>query len=279
MSLLFCRFLVPLLALVALLAACGAVEPAPPDAVAKLGGEWVLLEDFQFYLERTAGDGAEELSSRVLSKLLDQYLEEELLARLAEEEGLATPETPRRRALEQLLQAQDLPDPTEAEVRGYYLEHQEEFHRAERVRLRQILVQDEESLARALEELESGAAFSEVASRYSGDQLGGFQGELARTDLPPTFVETIFALPPGEVSEVVEAEYGFHLFQVTERLPEEIVPLEEAEPGIRRHLREKALDRRLASLLEQARQRYPVEVYPRNLPFEYGGHFAGPAAS
>lgn len=258
------------------LGACGAVEPVPPEAVARLGGEWVLLEDFETYLHRTAGEGTEELPSRVLSKLLDQYLEEELLSRLAVEEGLASPDTPRRRALELLLQAQDLPDPTEAEVRGYYQEHRQEFQRAERVRLRQILVEDEQSLERALEELESGEAFSEVAGRYSGDLMGGFQGELARRDLPPTFVDTIFDLSPGEVSEVVEAEYGYHLFQVTERLPEEVVPLQDAEPAIRRHLREQALDRRLDSLLQEARERYPVEVYPQNLPFEYGGDFAVP---
>ena len=104
----------------------------------------------------------------------------------------------------------------------------EEFERPERVRLRQILLDDPEAVERALAELKEGAEFDQVARRYSRDstgETGGVQGELSRDDLPPLFADTIFALEPGEVSDVVEAEYGFHLFQVMEQLPAEVLAL------------------------------------------------------
>lgn len=257
-----------------LVAACA--EPPPPDAVARVGESWVSVGGFDVYLERTAGEDAGDLSSEVLSKLLDRYLEEEMLARLAVERGLAEPGDPHRRAIDRLLSAEPPPEPSGEEIEGYYREHRDDYARAERVRLRQILVEDRETVERALEELRSGKDFGEVARRYSRDstgETGGVQGELSRDELPPMFAETIFALEPGEVSDIVEAEYGFHLFQVMERLPAEVLPLELVEDEIRRRLRERSADRRLDRLVEEARNRYPVEVQIRNLPFDYRGSF------
>ena len=80
----------------------------------------------------------------------------------------------------------------------------------------------------------------EVARRLSrGPRAdgGGVQGELARSDLPPSYADLIFALKPGEVSPVVPAEYGFHLFQVIEREPAEVVPLAAARGEILAKLR------------------------------------------
>jgi len=259
-----------------LLSACGLTESPPLDAVARVGDGWVTLESFDRYLQRTAGEDADELSSAVLSKLLDRFLEEELLARLAVDRGLVEPGVPRRRAVDRLLREQPASEPGWEEVERYYREHGEEFERAERVRLRQILFEEQEAVERALAELKEGADFDEVARRYSRDstgETGGVQGELARDDLPPLFADTIFALEPGEVSDVVEAEYGFHLFQVMERLPAEVLALEVVEDEIRRRLKERAADRHLDHLVQEARNRYPVAIQTRNLPFDYQGSF------
>jgi len=260
--------------LLALAVACA--EPVPPDAVARVGESWVSADEFEIYLERTAGDDAGDLSSEVLSKLLDRYLEEEMLARLAVERGLAEPGDPHRRAIDRLLRTEPPPEASPEEIERYYREHRDDYERAERVRLRQILVEDRETMERALEELRGGEEFGEVARRYSRDsagEAGGVQGELARDELPAVFAETIFELDPGDVSDIVEAEYGYHLFQVMERLPAEVLPLELVDEEIRRRLRERAADARLDRLVEEARNRYPVEVQIRNLPFDYRGSF------
>jgi peptidyl-prolyl cis-trans isomerase C len=214
-------------------------------------------------------------ASDVLSQLFDQFLEERLLQRLAEERGLVPAGSGPRQAIDALLRQAGGPPPSDAEIAGYYDRHRQEFARPERVRLRQILTEDRRAAERAQRDIQRGEDFSRVARRLSrgggGGGVGSYQGELARADLPPAFVDIIFGLRPGEVSKVVPAQYGFHIFQVVERLPEQVVPLAGARAEIASRLRRAGADRARASLVRQAAARYNVKVYERNLPFEYEG--------
>ena len=101
--------------------------------------------------------------------------------------------------------------------------------------------------------------------------MGGIQGELSREDLPPAFAQVIFALDAGGVSEIVPADYGFHVFKVLERLPAEQLPLVEVEDEIRSRLRRERSEANLDTLLAAAHDRYDPRVYQRNLPFNYQG--------
>jgi len=64
---------------------------------------------------------------------------------------------------------------------------------------------------------EPGADFAELARRYSDDPLaarsGGYLGIVQRGELDLAFELALFALAPGEVSHVVETEYGWHVIQ------------------------------------------------------------------
>ncbi len=258
-----------------LLAAC-TPPPTPSDAMARVGDETIPVAEFETYLERNLGEEAQDLSSAVRSRLLDQFLEEELLLRLAEDQGLTLDGGSRRLAVDRLLRSVEQADPTPGDVAAYYQEHREEFRRPERVRLRQILLEDRGTAERVHRELEEGADFVAVARRASrepGGDRGGYQGELAREDLPPSLADVIFELGPGEVSEVVEADYGYHVFQVMEHLPPEVLPLRAVADEIRRRLQADVTDRSLENLVEEARSRYSVEVYERNLPFDYEGTY------
>jgi hypothetical protein len=217
------------------------------------------------------------LGSDVLSQLFDQFLEERLLARLAVDLKRAPADADPRAALGALIAAEPQPAPTEAEIARYYQAHRQDFARPERVRLRQILTADRKAAEEARRQIAAGAPFDEVSRRLSrGPRAdgGGFQGELARGDLPPSFADLIFALKPGEVSPVVPADYGFHLFQVTEREPAEVVPLAAARGEILGKLRRQRADQLLRSLVQEARSHYNVRVYERNLPFAYQGSYS-----
>ena len=264
------------LALAVLAPAACRRRPAPPapDVAALVAGTEIRYSEFQAYLSRTLGDSDAVVASDVLSQLFDQFLEERLLLRLAEERGLVAAGSEPRQAIDALLRQAGGPPPTAAEIEGYYRLHRQDFARPERVRLRQILTEDRRAAERAQRDIQRGQDFSRVARRLSragGAAGGGFQGELARADLPPAFVDIIFGLRPGEVSKVVPAQYGFHIFQVVERLPEEVVPLAGARGEIASRLRGERADRARASLVRQAAARYNAKVYERNLPFEYEG--------
>jgi len=261
-------------------AACANDQAPSPDAVARLAGREIPYPLFEDYLSRNLGEVDSALPSEVLSQLFDRFLDELLLAQLATERGLATLETPSRQAVGVLLTSapEDL-DPGDEAVAAYYNEHRQEFVRPERVHLAQILVEDRSRAEEALRALAAGEDFAAVAQRLSeepGAAMGGDQGELARGDLPPAFVEPIFALSPGQTSGIIEADYGFHIFKVFERLPAEELPLSSVEVEIREILRRRFADERLADLIREARTRYNPRVYERNLPFNYYGRYSTP---
>lgn len=271
-------WLVPWSLLAAL--ACQRSAPPAPDVVARIGDvQEVHYAEFESYLERTVGDPESVLASDVLSQIFDQFLDEKILVQLAADRGLVTAgdgTRRERRAIDALLADGLRQEPSAQEIARYYQEHRQEFARPERVRLRQILTEDRAMAERALQEVAAGVDFAEVARKLSRDpsaSSGGYQGELSRDDLPPAFADVIFALKPGEVSRIVPADYGFHLFQVVARAPAEVVPLDAARGEVAATLRQQQADRLLASLVTEGRNRYNVEVHARNLPFNYAGSY------
>ncbi len=259
------------------LAAAGCRQEAAlpsPDLVAKIGDRALKSAAFDAYLERNLGESGGGLASEVLSRLFDQFVREEMLAMLAREKGLIDETAPAADAVEPLLAENPAPEPTSSEIAAYFAAHAAELARPARVHLRQILVDDRLVAERARRELIGGLAFDAVLAKVSvpgSPPAGGDQGILARDELPPAFADLIFRLEVGKVSEVVAADYGFHLFEVVERWPAESPAPEEVAPEIRRRLRETAADARLKALFADAQSRYTVTVYDRNLPFNYRG--------
>lgn len=256
-------------------------QEVPADVALRIGKESVHYSAFEAYLRANVDSKAVDLNGKTLSSLLDLFLDELLLERLAISRGLlpaggGSAGGDSQLAVQLLLEKFE-PRPLRAELEKYYFEHLDEFRRPDRVRLRQILVYDRPSADKAMAALRKGESFAEVAARFSQDpraQAGGDQGVLARDDLPPIFAETIFRLGAGENSQVVEAEYGFQIFKVDEVLPATVLPFESARPAIEERLRRELVDRELANLLAEARQEFKVEIFTHNVPFAYQGAYS-----
>jgi parvulin-like peptidyl-prolyl isomerase len=257
------------------LLAVGCSRPlAPaPDVVAHLGDRAVTYSDFEGYLRLNSLDSEVGLASSVLSGLFDQFLLEELLLELARAEGVA--EGDRRRAVDVLIGRRTAQAVEESDVVTYFDEHPDEFSLPERLSLRQILVDDRDRAADALNRIQAGEPFEAVArSVQDGSDVGGWeQTDLTRDGVPPAFAEALFSLSPGEISEIVEADYGFFIFEVTGHQPAERLSLEQAERSIRRKLEREAADEALGELVDDAEQRYNVAVFEQNLPFDYQGNY------
>ncbi len=280
--------LLPALLAALLLSACQRESmPIPSDVAVRIDGEAVAYPRFETYL-RDNVDGKELPSdSPLLSRLFDQFLDEELLIRLAIERGLAietpdpaqssTPDVDPREAISFLLRKIGLQPATDEEIEAWYHAQAEQYQRPEGVRLRQILVDEEDKAEEALTALRRKEDFAAVAARFSqvpAAELGGTGGRLTREDLPPAFADEIFALEAGEISEIFNADYGYHIFQVVEHFPAETVPLEEVRTEIAASLQRRNIDELIASLIEEARGRYAVEIYHSNVPFDYRGSYA-----
>jgi hypothetical protein len=263
------------LCLALLLPACGGDRLPAPHIVAQIEDQQMRYSDFESYLLENSVDSGLALASDVLSELFDQFLDEELLRRVAVERGLMAPTDTRRTAVRAIVGELEAGAIPVEQITAYYRDHGQEFELEERVRLRQVLVEDRVTAEEVHRSMLTGTPFEEVLgdAESSSAAVWGDEGELSPGDLPPALADTIFALEPGEVSDIVAADYGFHIFQVVERLPPEQMELAAAEERIRQMLRRELVDDGLEELVAEARERYNVQVFRRNIPFNYAGAY------
>jgi peptidyl-prolyl cis-trans isomerase C len=141
---------------------------------------------------------------------------------------------------------------SEAEMQTFYRNNPEFFFRKEQIRLRHILIkvdgnalstQRGEALLKIQEiqsKLQAGANFGALALDYSEDasrDRGGDIGVVERTLLVPAFAEAAFALQPGEISDIVETRFGYHLIQLVDRIPSSTMAYRNVRTKIERTLR------------------------------------------
>lgn len=90
------------------------------------------------------------------------------------------------------------------------------------------------------DKLKNGVVFEDLARQYSDDRTsgenGGDLGYISKGQMIEEFEEALFSLDVGEVSEIVETEYGFHIIKVFDRQEEYIQKFDEAEESINTYL-------------------------------------------
>ena len=263
------------------LVAGGCRQPAiGTDVVVTIDGEGISYSEFESYLRDNVDASYLPLESAVLDELFDQFLDERLLVRLAAERGFDSETAAlvdQRTAVTYLLRQADLEPWSEAEIAAHYQAHKQDYQQPESVRLRQILVYERQDADAVQQALAGGEDFTQVAARFSQVpmvDLGDGAGRLTREDLPEAFVDSIFELEPGEISETFAADYGFHIFQIVERFPAQEVPLAEVAGEIRRILDRQRHDELVARFISAARERYNVRIHTSNFPFDYRGSYA-----
>lgn len=78
-----------------------------------------------------------------------------------------------------------------------------------------------DKLEKLKKRIEKGESFSELASKFSDDpgsaRQGGELGWMKRGSLVPEYEAAAYNLEKGEISEIVESEFGLHLIQLIER--------------------------------------------------------------
>lgn len=126
----------------------------------------------------------------------------------------------------ELLRAQVRADLTTAAVRD--LVTAQIPRRVAQYHVRHILASDEVRAQAALARIRGGENFIAVAREMSEDETtrnsGGDLGFLPKGVMPPEFEAAAYSLQPGEVSGVVQSEFGYHLIQLVEVDPELEVP-------------------------------------------------------
>lgn len=248
---------------------------ARPETIAMTGDRPVTLDAFMAWVKTATSEDPKNVSPRVLSSLLDQYLDEVLLARAVEaaEPPVAgtTPREKRRAFLNRVAGLETLQD---ADFRREYDAHPERYKRPALVRVSQLLFRGREDADAAVKRLAEGASWGDVSRASSvapNAASGGSLGLLGRLDLPREFEKAVWSLSAGKTSGVLATPHGFHVFRIDERLDARDVTFEEALPGLRMVVAEDRSARAVGEAIAGAHRRFPVSVVEDHLPFPYVG--------
>jgi peptidyl-prolyl cis-trans isomerase D len=145
-----------------------------------------------------------------------------------------------------------------AEVQRQYEKNVASYRLPERVKVRHILITTpppgpdgkpdakgvDEARAKAtdvLKQLKAGGNFAELAKKYSQDpgsaEKGGELGWATRGNFVPEFEKAAFDLKPGQISDLVQSNYGFHIIQGEEKDTARVKPLAEVKDEIEKGLK------------------------------------------
>ena len=108
----------------------------------------------------------------------------------------------------------------------------------------------------------NAGTFADLAGQYSQDNItavkGGDLGWLAPGDAGPEFDQAFASLKPGEVSDVIESPFGYHLIRLVERKSEDVKQQKERNLA-RQVLRERKIQEAMEDWIRQVRDRAYVE--------------------
>ena len=164
---------------------------------------------------------------------------------------------------------------TEEETRKFYDQNPDKFTRSESLKASHILIAAEtaasaddkkkarEKAEKLRKELTAGADFAALAKGNSScpsSQQGGDLGFFGKGQMVPSFEKAAFALKPGEISDVVETQFGYHIIKLMEKKPAEVVAFKEAQAKIEEYLKGQKVNAAVGEYVAEARKTAKIEI-------------------
>jgi peptidyl-prolyl cis-trans isomerase C len=125
----------------------------------------------------------------------------------------------------------------------------------EEIHARHILVETEPDAQAALKRVKAGEDFAKIAAEMSKDpgSKGGDLGWFTRERMVPEFAEAAFKMQPGQVSEPVKSQFGWHIIKVEERRQKQFPPLDQVRDQVTRYVVQKSQSELILKLREAAK--------------------------
>lgn len=104
----------------------------------------------------------------------------------------------------------------------------------------------------AQSDLNKGVSFDDVIKKYSDHNgQGGDVGTFARGQMIEQFEKVAFSMEPGQVSEVFQTDFGYHIALLHEKLEERSLSFEEVKIDLMTQMNNKERDQLVQALLEE----------------------------
>ncbi|MBV8897210.1 MAG: peptidylprolyl isomerase [Acidobacteriaceae bacterium] len=157
---------------------------------------------------------------------------------------------------------------SDAQLHQQYQDNIDSYRTPERVKVRHILIKTQgkpkpdvpKLKAKAddiLNQLHHGGDFAELAKKNSEDpgsgEKGGELGWIVKGQTVPNFEKTAFGLKPGELSGVVETEYGYHILQLEDKQAAHTQNFDEVKPQLLAEAQKQAAGELLKKAVDAAR--------------------------
>lgn len=152
--------------------------------------------------------------------------------------------------------------PTDEEARKYYEAHQTEFEFPEKVRARMIVLSTEDDAQKIKKSL-TAESFAQVAKKSSLSperEKGGDLGYFSRDEMPKEFVDVVFSLNIGQISQVLKTPYGFHIFLVEAKKKAGKFKFHEVSEKIIERLRADNTDAQFEKWMSTLKQNTQIEI-------------------
>lgn len=164
---------------------------------------------------------------------------------------------------------------SDEESRKFYDDNLDKFKQGEAVRASHILIgvdpaatpedkaKAKEKITKLRKDLAGGADFALLAKENStcpSSQQGGDLGFFGKGQMVPPFEQAAFSLKAGEISDVVETQFGYHIIKVTDSKKASTVEYKEARSRIDDYLKSQKVSAAIGDYLNEARKNATIEV-------------------
>ncbi len=257
------------------------------DVVAKVGSREITNAELNYYLKTVPkNDKIDTSQIEVKKDLLKAIVNRLVLANKAREKGLDKNEETQRAvelavntALTTALIENEISkkiEITDDDIKLYYSTKKDEFKLPETVRARHILIrvnnsdtgEDRKRLKAKAEDIlkraRAGEDFAELAKELSDDASKGKGGDLGyfpRGKAAKQVEDAAFAMKPGDISDVVESKFGYHIIKIEDRKAADIQPLDEVRMKIKQNIFESRQRAHIKEYLDQAVKDEKAELF------------------
>ena len=236
----------------------------PDPVIARVNGVDIKQSDLAL-AEEDVGTDIQGASPEAKREHLISYLADVIMVtQAAEKKKLAdSPEFKRRLAFlrNKLLMGFELQDEAKAALtddalKQTYNEAVKTMSGQEEVRARHILVEKEDEAKAITEQLKGGADFATLAKEKSKDPGGADGGDLGyftKDQMVPEFAEVAFKMYPGQLSNPVKSQFGWHVIKVEDKRTKQAPEFEKVKDQIEAYVARKAQSDFVAKLRQTAK--------------------------